>query len=310
MASVTVTSNYVGEVADILLSLTKVGNQAIEKGSVYLQAGVQKEIFLPRFNASADQLQDRQEDPNAPSDSFAYDERSIAPLDAMFFDTVNPRNFEDVWREFQPVGPLVDRVDNPKIQAAIMEETMSTIATQLGKLIWQGDTAAGGASPLRFFDGYRKILLADGATAVTPEGALTSANILSILDKTVAAIEDAVYDDPNMIIHMSTSAFRKYEAASRSLDFKGSAITDSGEARYAGFEVRHYSGMEADTIIVAKSTAGKDSNLWAAVDTMTDSSDVKIARYRPESEKFIVKALLKYAVNVGNPTECVIYVAA
>ena len=34
MASVNVTSGYNGEVADVLISLTKLGNQAVEKGSV------------------------------------------------------------------------------------------------------------------------------------------------------------------------------------------------------------------------------------------------------------------------------------
>jgi ATP-dependent protease ClpP protease subunit len=302
-----VTSGYNGDVADVLISLTKLGNQAVEKGSVYVQAGVQDKLTMPRFNAAANQLQARQEDPSIPSDSFTYDERTLEPLDAMFFDTVNPRNFEEVWRPFQPVGPLVDRIDNPQMQAAIMEETMKTIGTQLGALIWQGDTALTTADPLGFFDGYIKILAADGAIAPTPAGVITEGNVLSILAATVAAIPDAVYEDPNMVIHMSTADARLYEAASRALDFKGAAIGERGEMRYAGFEIRSYSGMAKDYIVIAKATAGKDSNLWAGVDVLGDESNVKIARYRPESEKFIVKALLKYAVQVGNPTECVLY---
>tara|TARA_R110002096_G_scaffold217142_4_gene405179 strand:+ start:10618 stop:11544 length:927 start_codon:yes stop_codon:yes gene_type:complete len=305
MASVNVTSGYNGEVSDVLLSLTKLGNQAVEKGSVYVQAGIQDKLTLPRFNSSADQLQARQEDPNIPSDSFTYDERTLEPLDAMFFDTVNPRNFEDVWRPFQPVGPLVDRIDNPQLQAAIMDETMKTIGAQLGKIIWQGDTA--GATAISFFDGFLKILAADGAIAPTPAGVITVGNIISILSATVEAIPDTLYDDPNMIIHMSTADARLYEAASRALDFKGAALGDKGEMRFGGFEIRTFSGMSKNFIVVAKATAGKDSNLWAGVDVAGDESNVKIARYRPESEKFIVKALMKYAVQVGNPTECVLY---
>jgi hypothetical protein len=308
MASVNVTSGYNGEVADVLFSLTKLGNQAVEKGSVYVVAGVQDKIFLPRFNASADQLQARQENPNAPSDSFVYDERELAPLDAMFYDLENPRNFEDAFRPFQPVGPLVDRVDNPKMQAAIMEETMKSIGTQIGKLIWQGDTA--GATALSFFDGYIKILTNDGAIAPTPAGVITSANVLSILASTVEAIPDAVFEDPNMIIHMSTADARLYDQASRSLDFKGASYDEKGNMRYAGFEIRSYTGMAKNVIVVAKATAGKDSNLWAGVDVSGDDSNVKIARYRPESEQFIIKALFKYAVQVGNPTECVLYLPA
>ena len=65
--------------------------------------------------------------------------------------------------------------------------------------VWQGDTAAGGGSPLRFFDGFIKILGADGAIAPTPAGNITAANVIGILEDCVQAIPDALYDDPNMI---------------------------------------------------------------------------------------------------------------
>ena len=307
MASVDVTSAYVGDVEETIFSLMTVGNEAVENGSIYVKPGVQKALYLPKFNAGVDQLQDRQEDPDAPSDSFVYTERSITPQDAMFFDLVNPRNFEEVWRPFQPTGALVDRVDNPKIQAAIIEETMKTVGTQIGKLIWQGDTAAGAASPLRFFDGFVKILGASGAISPTPAGAITSANVLEILEATEAAIPSEIWKDPNVVFHMNTTDFRAYGAAARALDYKGDNIFDAAQGRFAGRQIRHYSGMAKNHIIVAKATAGKDSNLWGACDVAGDEDNVKIARYRPESERFIVKVLFTYGVNCANPTQTVLY---
>lgn len=307
--SVAVTSAYAGDVADVLFTLLTSGNQAVEKGSVYVEPNVQKQLLMPRFNAAADQLQDRSETPTVPSDSFTYDERTLVPLDCMFYDTVNPRNFEDAWRPFQPTGPLVDRVDNPKMQAAIILEALNTVGTQIGKLIWQGNTAAGASSPLRFFDGFQKILETpgSGAIAVTPAGVITQANVISIMEACEAAIPAEVWEDPNTIFHMNTTDYRHYLAAARALDFKGPNIEDAGVGRFAGKEVRFYTGMGKDHIIVAKATAGKDSNLWAGVDVLGDEENVKIARYRPESELFIVKVLFKYAVQVGNPTETVYY---
>ena len=302
-----VQSNYVGDVAKVLFSLLKSGNQAVEKGSVYIQAGVQKELFLPRFNAAADQLQDRTETPSAPSDSFTWDERSIDPQDCMFYDTVNPRLFEDVWKPYQPTGALVDRVNNPQMQAAIIEETMKSVGTQIGKLIWQGDTTAGVSNPLRFFDGFVKILDNDGAINPTPAGAITQANVLSILASTEEAIPSGIWEDANTIIHMNTTDYRLYLASARALDYKGIGIEDAGEGRYAGKTIRYYTGMPKDYVIVAKSTAGTDSNLWGAVDVKGDEENVKIMRHRPESELFMVKVLFKYGVNSPNPTECVLY---
>lgn len=304
--SVEVTSNYVGDVADILLTLTKTGNQAVEKGSVYVEPGVQKELFIPIFTTEDDALQAAAVTPSSPSESFVYTERSIAPADLMFYDTVNPRNFEDVWRPFQPVGPLVDRVDNPKIQAAIISEVLKTVGKQLGKIIWQGDT--GGAAPIAFFDGYEKIIEnVVGAITVTPAGVITASNVISILEAVEAAIPSSIWEDASVVFHMNTTDFRLYQEAARALDFKGVNIGDAMQERFAGRQIRYYTGMSKDKIIVAKATAGKDSNLWAAVDVISDPETVKIERYRPESELFIVKVLFKYGVNIGLPGETIIY---
>ncbi len=309
-AEVSVTSNYVGEVADVLFALLKSGNQAVEKGSFYVEPGVQKSLFLPRFNADADQLQEREADPTTASDSYTYEERELTPLDAMFFDIVNPRSFESVWRPFQPTGALVDRVDNPAMQAAIIDEAAKSVGTQIGKLIWQGDTTLVDPDPLRFFDGVIKILTADGAINPVPQGAITQGSVLAILAATEAAIPSEIWEDPNFILHMNTTDYRHYLAAARALDFKGIGIEDAGSGIYAGKTIRFYSGMAKDHIVGAKSTAGRDSNLWAGVDVIGDDANVKIARYRPESERFIVKVLFKYGVQVGNPTECVLYLPA
>ncbi len=306
--SVNVTTNYQGEVAEALLTLMKDGNQAVEKGSVYVEAGVSSALHIDRFRVSDDQLQDRQEDPTVPSDSISYDEVTLTPLDIMFFDTVNPRTFEDVWRPYQPVGPLVDKVDSPKIQAAIISEVLKSIGKQLGKLIWAGDIGAGGGSPLRFFDGYVTLAAASGDTIdVTPVGVITAANVIAILEATEAAIPADIWEDPNTVFHMNTTDYRLYLEAARLLDFKGSNIGDALENRFASRQIRFYSGFPKDRIMVAKGTAGRDSNLWAGLDTMGDEENVKIERFRPESEKFIIKVLFKYAVQVGNFEEVVLY---
>jgi len=41
-----------------------------------------------------------------------------------------------------------------------------------------------------------------------------------------------------------------------------------------------------------------------------DEENVKVERYRPESERFIVKVLFKYAVQVAQTEESVIYLPA
>ena len=304
--AVTFSSNYAGEVLDEILSLMVTGNEAMEKGSINIISGIQQKVSLPRFVAAADALQARQATPTLPSSSFTWDERTITPLDAMFYDEVNPRTFEDVWRQWQPTGNLVDKVFDPDIQLAILSETTKSVNTQIGKLIWQGDT--GGVTALSFFDGYVKLITADAASVkITPAGVITAANIISVLEATEAGIPDSIWDDPDVVFHMNTTDYRLYLEAARALDFKGSNITDAEDSRFASREIRFYSGMSKDSIIVAKATTGNDSNLHAAVDMLDDPETVKVERLQANSELFFVKVLFKMAVNTAFGEETVIY---
>ena len=306
--SVAITSNYNGEVADAIMTAIKLGNEAVEKGSVYVEPGVTFKLSIPIMTTLDDVLTEAVADPTTFAEAFTWTENTITPADMMFLDKVNPRHFEHVWRPFQPVGPLVDKVDNPRIKSAIITETGKTVGKQLGKLVWAGDTAAGVSSPLRFFDGFIKLMAADAAVIKpTPQGAITAANVISIMEAVEAAIPSEIWEDSQVRFHMNTTDYRLYEAAARALDFKGSNISDALGARFANREIRYYSGLPKDHIVVAKGTAGRDSNLWAGVDAESDADNVKIERYRPESENFIVKVLLKFGVNYAIGSEIVLY---
>ncbi len=261
---------------------------------------------MPRLTNSDDVLQDRQALPTTPSNALAYTERQIVPLDVMYYDKFNPRLFESVWKEFQPQGALVDKVTDPEMQRAIISVVSKSINKQIGKLIWQGDTTTTGA--LRFFNGFIPLALADGSVAnPTPAGNITSSNVISILDAVDAEIPDALYDDPDFIIHMSTKNFRDYQTAVKNLTYKGQGPADLVPALYKGREIRYYSGFPENYILACKASSTPDSALMAAVDMVNDPENIKIERWRPEGEEFFIKVLFKMAVNYPFSQELILY---
>lgn len=119
---------------------------------------------------------------------------------------------------------------------------------------------------------------------------------------------DDIYDNPDLVIHMNTGDFRKYQEASRALDFKGTNITKAEDAMFAGFEIRHYSGLPANSIMLAISTPNEaTTNMYGAVDMANDADNLVIERWRPESELFFVKILFKMDVNCGFFQEVILY---
>jgi hypothetical protein len=308
MANPSISTNNGGQVIPSILELVALGNEAVQKGSVYVIDGIQDKVSLPRLTNSDDVLQDRQALPTTPSNALAYTERQIIPLDVMYYDKFNPRLFESVWKEFQPSGPLVDKVTDPDMQRAIISVVSKSINKQVGKLIWQGNVSAGSSSPLRFFDGFITKALADGSVSnPTPAGNITSSNVIAVMDAVDAEIPDALYDDQDFIFHMSTKNFRDYQTAVKNLTYKGQGPADLVPAIYKGREIRYYSGFPENYVLACKASTTPDSALMAAVDMVNDPENIKIERWRPEGEEFFIKVLFKMAVNYPFSQELILY---
>jgi hypothetical protein len=308
MANPSLSTNNGGQVIPDILELVALGNEAVQKRSVYVIDGIQDKVSLPRLTNTDDVLQNRQALPTTPSNALAYTERQIIPLDVMYYDKFNPRLFESVWKEFQPQGSLVDRVTDPEMQRAIISVVGKSINKQIGKLIWQGNVAAGSTSPLRFFDGFITKAIADADVIdVTPAGNITASNVIAVLDATDELIPDALYDDPDLVIHMNTGDFRNYQTAVKNLTYKGQGPADSVPAIFKGREIRYYSGFPANYVLACKASPSPDSSLMAAVDMVNDPENIKIERWRPEGEEFFIKVLFKMAVNYPFGQEVVLY---
>ena len=72
-----------------------------------------------------------------------------------------------------------------------------------------------------------------------------------------------------------------------------------GFGRFEGFELRHYTGLQANSILGAVSTSGPDSNLQAGTNMVSDVEMIQFEKFRPEGENYSLKVLFKMAVNYG-----------
>lgn len=312
MASPTFSSNYNGDVLDYIITEAVTGNEAVDKGSVFVMENVSEKISIAKMTSSANPIIPREAMPTTKSATVTWSEATIDPVDMMIYiPDINPRLFESAWREFQPTGPLVDRVLDPNIQRIFAEVVMKQAQNQIGRLFWQGDSSLATSNPLHFFDGYITQSVASSTNIdVTNIGTITTANVLTILENCDAAVPDALYDDPDMVIHMNTGDFRKFQNAVRNLTYKGQGPADQVPGIFNGREVRHYSGFPANNVLIAKATTGTDSNLYAATDKINDAENFIIQKLRPEGEHYFLKALFKLDVGMSIDSESVYYVGS
>ena len=304
--AINVTSGFVGTNVANILSLLVLGAESIQKGLIHTIPSKYDDIFIPRIDTAADQLQARAATPSSPSDH-DYTEKVISPTDMMFYSEFNPASFEHVWQDFWPGGAMVNQVLDPKIQAAITKTVAGSINTQLDKNIWQGDTTLTASDPLGFMDGFLKKLAADTDVidVVLPAAALDATNIKTALDNMIDAMPAAVRVNKKPKFIMSHLTFSYFEQYAVDLDYKGSDIFNSTQPKYRGYDLVAVGGMAEDKIVFAVANSGLDSNLFSGTWMPNDKENFKIERLQANSELWFLKALFRYGIQYGYGQEIV-----
>lgn len=313
MASPALTSNYNGDVLDYIITEAVTGNEAVEKyGSIYVIPDVSEKISIAKMVSSANPIIDREAMPTTKSATVTWSEATLTPVDMMIYiPDINPRIFEAAWRPFQPKGALPNKVLDPSIQKVFADVVLRQAKNQLGRLFWQGDTSLAASSPLHFFNGYVTRAAASSTNIdATNAGVLSASTILAALTNVYAAIPDALVDDPNFVLHMSTTSFRYFQDAIIALTYKGQGHAEVVPPVFKGKEIRHYAGFPANKILACVATTGTDSNLYAATDKIGDVENFMIEKLRPEGEHYFLKALFKMDANFSIDSESVYYVGA
>lgn len=312
MASPVFSSNYNGDVLDYIIQESVLGLQAVEKGSIYAIENVSEKISIAKMVASSNPIGNREAMPTTKTATVTWSEATLDPRDMMvYIPDINPRLFESAWREFQPKGALPDKVLDPNIQKVFADVVLKQIQNQLGRLIWQGDTTLASTNPLRFFNGYITRAQASGTNIdVSNIGAITAANVIAVLEDCNNAVPDALFEDPDMVFHMSTTTYRLYQEALRASTYKGLEYQSGLAGQFAGREIRHYSGFPNNVILTCKASTGQDSNLYLATDKVRDTENLVISKLRPEGEHYFLKALFKMDTAFSIDSESVYYIGS
>lgn len=303
MAIVVKNTNYTGEVLEQILTLATTSNELTEKGLIMVIPGVEKAISLPRIKTGK-MLQKRKEDPQV-SDSkgnFTYDEKKLDPVDFMAFTVFNPRAFEQVWRKWQPKGPLVFATLPPEGQNALLNELIKQVTFELGELYVNGEYVKDGTDD-QLMNGILTQMAKDKDVVVVSSKATTMLDKLKAVRK---AIPKSIRNNPNLKIIMSINDFDKYDDELTAREQKNSSETDVNSKRYKGITIETIAAWPDDLIVATPCSMGADGNLFAAVNLQDDESVIQIDKISNASELYFFKLLMKADTNIAFGEECVV----
>jgi hypothetical protein len=318
---------YAGTFASYFWLPATFGMDTIEKGVVHVEDGIKKQHTIGRIDF-ATPLQPRQADPTVNS-AYTIDGRVIVPQDVMVYSKFNPRDFESHWLAEELSPTLLARELPVTAENYMIQMALNRAFEQLETGIWMGSktyTATAGTTgngQLVYFDGFIKKMVNDVkvlkvASPLPLSAEASNGSIYNIADAFNALLSQCAtskkallsrssrYKNMKFLISVSTEqVYHTFLTTSQT--FKGVNTTERGINTFKGYTVEVCAGMPDNTIVFTSATDGIDSNLYVGMNSSDDDSTIEMAKYRPDSENYFIKGLMKFDTQYGFGEEAFLY---
>ena len=297
-------TNYNGEVLEQVLTTAATRNELVEKGLIMVIPGVSKSLSIPRLKTGK-MLQKRKENPTVEDSKgdFNWSEQTLTPHDFMAFAVFNPRQFEHIWRKWQPTGELVFRELPPEAQNALLDALSKQVQFELGHHYVNGEYAEGNNDD-KLMNGILTqaakspdYIVADGSNETSMTGRLKAVR---------KAIPKAMRENPNLRIIMSVEDFDKYDDELTEREAKNASETDTNRKRYKGITIETVAAWPEGVIVATLCSPDADGNLFAAVNLQNDEKVIQIDKLANASELYFFKLLMMADTNIAFGEEFVV----
>jgi len=302
---------YAGEAASNFIVKAITSNETVEGGHVYVKDGIKKKFTIPRWDADYnDFVQDRAATPISKG-TMTVDGKVLTPADYMIYTEFNPRDYEAHWYATQLNSTLIDRALPMTVESVVTQEVLKRHNRYINKAFWNNNTLAASTSTYRYYDGFiRKAFAASSGTDQTlfPSSptTLTSANIVTELQKGYDLIPAALKYDPSMKIFCSYATYDLFMQYQIAQTYKGIDITNMGVATFRGLPMVKIADFPANTYIMARGMATPESNLWVGMNSVDDAM-LEVKPLQANSELWFIKMLMKVDVQIGWNSETIYY---
>jgi len=259
-------TTWTGELDEFLYEVVETGADFLkpEKSAAYSKVGVRYKEQLDRLEFSDDPFEDYTEGNPTFAATSTLKKRDLVPEKMTISGTFKADEWLNQWARYAPNGNLTNLMMNQEFLRRVLELAINKSKTQLDKLFWIGDKGAGGASPLRFFDGIVTKLIADSdgdVVFVTPAGVITQANVVDRLVDMYEATPDKFLEDPNYKYHMSMTDYKILQLFNNDAKKTTVGVLDENVRNlFLAKRIVPFVNMPKDHIIGAHTTLTADSN--------------------------------------------------
>lgn len=300
MATISVTSTYAGDALKKYILACLLGGETLSTNGISVQTNVKYKRKIKKL-ASSDIVQAGSCD-FTPTSGLTITEASLEPCEYKINETIC---FEDIYQTWDSAD-MAAGINNENLPQslldAITEAYVKQFAHEVEEMIWQNNYPSGSSD---CFTGFLRQLL-DGGAVTGATSAVTSSNIVTLLNKAYALVPSCILSKPKseLVIFLSHKALAMYEMNLATQGVRTSI--EAGVPTLYGIELKAISGLPDDDIIII----GERANFFVGTDLMADFNEIKLIDMRQttgdEALRFILKAKLDVAV--AYPAEVVVLI--
>lgn len=294
--SVSLTTTYAGEFSGKYIAAALLSADTLDKGLITVMPNVKFKSVIQKASTD-DIVKDASCDFQTNQGTLTLTEAILQPEEFQVNLDICKKDLHDSWEAEQMGYSAFDNLA-PNFADFVLAHVASKVADRTEKNIWSGSTATSGQ-----FDGFTTLLDADGDFGNGVTGpAITTANVIAELGKTVDAINTAVYGSEDLFLYAASDVIRAYTRSLGGFQSGGEGANgyenkgnnqSLGSLFFDGIPVVAIRGAAAGTIIAAEK-----SNLFFGTGLLNDLNEVRVLDLAEIDGSMNIRVVMRFTAGV------------
>tara|TARA_R110002012_G_scaffold295861_1_gene492678 strand:- start:2502 stop:3446 length:945 start_codon:yes stop_codon:yes gene_type:complete len=267
-----ITTTYAGQWANKYVSIALLSGKTLDNGGVTIMPNIDYKYVIQKGAFDANFIKNAGCD-FADTGQLDLTERVLTLEEFQINSEFCKKDFSQTWQAAE-MGYSVLGENLPKsFQDFIVSQFAAKIADKYEQVIWNGTNGNAGE-----FDGFCTLFAADADVVdVAGVGAIDKANVVSELQRVVAAVPDTIYAKDDLYVYINTDTLRFYISAlgligaGSGIDNRGTLWFNGVPLTIDGVKIFHAPGMPANRVVAAQA-----SNLYFGTGVLSDMNEIKI----------------------------------
>jgi len=289
-------STYAGEFAGKYLGAALLSADTLDKGAITILPNVKYKAAM-KVGAFSNLVRSADCDFDSTTSGLTLTEKVIQPTELQVNLQICKKELHADWEAAEMGFSAFDELP-PLFSDYVIARVAAEVAKATEVSIWQGSAGEGN------FDGFETLLAADTDVVDVVAGTVTTANVISELQKIVDAIPSGVYGKEDLTIYISQNIAKAYVGAQAALGYRDLYHVGQTEMNFQGIPLFATGGLADNTAVAAQK-----SNLFFATGLLNDRNEVRVIDTADFLGDDNVRVVMRYTAGVqhGIGSDIVLY---